>query len=113
MTLASNKNDLVRLAARMNDCAQRPALSAGIVAMGLMTGWIWRWFKLVAWVRRGDWREFVYAAMIRFPDVRDDLLRQTIHHMLTGTDREDKTSVGGFSQREIIMIEKLLEELEK
>jgi hypothetical protein len=38
------------------------------------------------------------------PEIIETMYSQTIDHMLTGKDREERTSVGGFSQRELDMV---------
>ena len=45
-----------------------------------------------------------FDAMARMqPDALNETLNQILDHMLRGTDREDKDSVGGWSQRELDM----------
>lgn len=77
-------------------------LSEGLMQMpfpfGILTG-------LLKLVRGKDGiKKFVYIISNAHVDIFNQMYNDTISHMLYGTDREDKNSVGGFSQRELNLI---------
>ncbi|MHC2090026.1 hypothetical protein [Methylobacterium sp. CM6244] len=61
------------------------------------------WLRVLMFVLRSPERRYAMALELyaREPAAILDLWDQAILHMLTGHDREEASSVGGFSQREM------------
>lgn len=83
-------------------------VAAALVVNDLMRGpW---WFQILARLIkiRGNYEfrmKFFYAQV---PDLAHSLIDDAALHMRSGKGTEDKNSVGGFSQREINLIEDIL-----
>ncbi len=99
--------DVRRLAERidgMNDAELKQFIPA-IFTVGLMypSWWFQKVLQFVKWKQKIDdldvWRLLLNqpkgAALLK------DMQRQTVDHILAGKDREERRSIGGWSQREI------------
>lgn len=116
MYRADNHDDLLRLSQDIRDVPEqnRWAFAACISALGLMHGPLW--WRASARLVQLRWRcslEGAYSRLYSAPHpqarkVVETLIDATARHARFGVDREDKTSVGGFSQRELDALTQLL-----
>lgn len=74
------------------------------------------WFdiplRIISFFKKSqDYKQIVYLLFLKNPNLADALITDTTDHMKYGKDTEDKDSVGGFSQREINIIENILKNI--
>lgn len=108
--LASSQKDVNTLAALLETAPPpyRPDIAARIIHGDLMRGpW---WFQGLLWIirRRRAPLQRLRVLYARSPNLADDLIKDTAKHMRHGHDREDATSVGGFSQREMNLMDYII-----
>lgn len=107
---ASSKEDLKNLALALKDlpAEQMVAVQSTVTAEGLMLvpfpfNLV---FSFIEWRhgKQNAHRAFWTRIYNQDPASFGRLFGDTIRHMLLGKDREEKTSVGGFSQRELDIV---------
>lgn len=112
---AKSRADIERLAADIENLPVRRKIVVGArcFADGLMVMPLWVRICLSFAVWRHGKLAAYYLWFLRMeqadPGNADDMWQQIVQHMLNGKDREDRGSVGGFSQRELDMFVGYLE----
>lgn len=106
---ASNMDDLEQIASRIRNLfiEEKAYMMATIYDQGLMypKGIL----RIIFWIVRKRRKNFIIQIAKKSPQILDEWVNQTIHHMINGKDVEDKNSAGGFSQREINILKLILD----
>ena len=116
---SNSKTDVFRLAERIKNLneAELRQFMPPLFAMGVMYPSLWfqQVLRLIKWRRRvddlGAWR--LLLSQPRASKVLLNIQRATVEHIMSGKDREERNSVGGWSQREINFASNLLAVLDR
>ena len=83
-------------------------IASAIISQGLGFGPIW--FKVFCWILklRGHYKTRILYFIMHAPDMANHILDTAAEWMIRGNDKEDRSSVGGFSQREIDLLVEIL-----
>jgi hypothetical protein len=112
---ATKRHDLLRLARDIRavpEGSPEELLFATVLVSSRLMNFANPIIRSAMWIgriiHRVDRFDQALLMLSKFPKVARETIENTARHALSGKDREDRNSVGGFSQREINLITDML-----